>query len=378
MPSSFDVCIRGDGVVGYTLALLLAQARLRVALVGREPGAAAPEHTDVRAYALNTASRQTLTALRAWPDAVDATPVRQMQICGDDGGRVDFKSPVRPALRATASESQGSALAWIVDVAPLHRLLVEAARYQPQIETVSEPVAAALTVICEGRGGHGHEELDVAWTVSPYPQDAIAARLESALPHGGVARQWFGDGDVLAMLPMGGDRGHALALVWSLASERAHRHLAQGDAAFCAELQTVCGAQTGNLRLTSPRASWPLALCQAGRWVGPGWALAGDAAHTVHPLAGQGLNLGLADATCLAKVLSEREYWRSVGDEKLLRRYERARKADTAAIALVTDGLQGLFAQPGEVWQALRNRGMNSFTRSGPIKSWLMRRAAGL
>ena len=375
MPSSFDICIRGDGVVGRTLALLLAQARLRVALVGREPGAAAPEHTDVRAYALNTASRQTLAGLRAWPDAAHATPVRQMQVCGDDGGRVDFKSP---ALPATASDSQAGALAWIVDVAPLHRLLVEAARYQPQIETVSEPVAAALTVICDGRRSIGREALDVQWTVSPYPQDAIAARLESSLPHGGVARQWFSGGDVLALLPMGGDAGHSLALVWSLATERARQRLALSDAAFCAELKTVCGAQTGTLRLASPRASWPLALCQAGRWVGPGWALAGDAAHIVHPLAGQGLNLGLADAACLAQVLSEREYWRTPGDEKLLRRYERARKADTAAIAFVTDGLQGLFAQPGEVWQALRNRGMNSFTRSGPIKSWLTRRAAGL
>jgi 2-polyprenyl-6-methoxyphenol hydroxylase-like FAD-dependent oxidoreductase len=376
LASPFDVCIRGDGVVGRTLALLLAQARLRVALVGREPGAGAPEHTDVRAYALNTASRQTLVALRAWPDAAHATPVRQMQVRGDDEGRVDFKAPAQPA---TAKGSQGDALAWIVDVAPLHRLLVEAARFQPQIEIVAAPVAAALTVICEGQRANGHDELDVEWTVSPYPQDAIAARLESVLPHGGVARQWFGSGgDVLALLPMGGDAGHALALVWSLATERARQRLALSDTAFCAELETFCGAQTGNLRLISERASWPLALCQAGRWVGPGWALAGDAAHSVHPLAGQGLNLGLADAACLAKVLSEREYWRGIGDERLLRRYERARKGDTAAIAAVTDGLQGLFGQPGEVWQSLRNLGMNSVSRSGPIKSWLTRRAAGL
>ena len=379
MPSSFDVCIRGDGVVGQSLALLLAQARLRVALVGRAAGAdaPAPEHTDVRAYALNAASRQMLQALRAWPDTDNATPVRQMQVCGDDGGRVDFNAVPTRAGRAARSDD-GEALAWIVDVAPLHRGLVEAARYQPQIEHVSDPVAAPLTVICEGRRGIGQQALDVRWTISPYPQDAIAARLDAVLPHGGVARQWFSGGDVVALLPMGGDAGRGLALVWSLASERARQRLALGDEAFCAELQTLCGAQTGNLRLTSPRASWPLALCQAERWVGPGWALAGDAAHTVHPLAGQGLNLGLADAACLAKVLGEREYWRGVGDEKLLRRYERARKADTAAIAAVTDGLQGLFAQPGEVWQALRNRGMNSFARSGPLKTWLTRRAAGL
>jgi len=377
MSSQFDVCIRGDGVVGRALALLLAQSRLRVALVSRSvsPDAQEPEHTDVRAYALNAASRQMLLALRAWPDAAGATPVRQMQVYGDDGGRVEFDAPPLPR---SAAESQADALAWIVDVAPLQRLLLEAVRFQPQIETVSEPASAALTVVCEGRRGIGREGLDVAWTISPYPQDAIAARLESTLPHCGVARQWFSGGDVLALLPMGGDDGHALALVWSLATERARQRLALTDEAFCAELQSLCGQQTGALRLSSERVGWPLALCQAGRWVGPGWALAGDAAHTVHPLAGQGLNLGLADAACLAKVLGEREYWRTPGDEKLLRRYERARKADTAAIAAVTDGLQGLFAQPGHVWQMLRNRGMNSFARSGPIKTWLTRRAAGL
>ena len=117
-------------------------------------------------------------------------------------------------------------------------------------------------------------------------------------------------------------------------------------------------ARWAQLTLASERAAWPLQLAQADRWCGPGWVLAGDAAHTVHPLAGQGLNLGLADAKELARVLHEREYWRSVGDAKLLRRYERSRKADVLAMGAATDGLQQLFAQQAEPWASLRNWGM--------------------
>ena len=140
----------------------------------------------------------------------------------------------------------------------------------------------------------------------------------------------------------------------------------------------MCGQSTGDLQLSSERASWPLALSNAEHWVGSGWALAGDAAHTVHPLSGQGLNLGLADAVCLADVLGQRESWRALGDEKLLRRYERARKADVATMGAVTDGLHGLFAQTAGPWQTVRNLGMNGFAHSGLFKHWMVRRAAGL
>ena len=133
----------------------------------------------------------------------------------------------------------------------------------------------------------------------------------------------------------------------------------------------------GRLTLTTERAQWPLQLAQADRWCGPGWVLAGDAAHNVHPLAGQGLNLGLADARELAAVLCGREYWRSVGDAKLLRRYERARKADVLAMGLATDGLQQLFARTEAPLAWLRNWGMRGFEASGPLKHWVARRAMG-
>ena len=146
----------------------------------------------------------------------------------------------------------------------------------------------------------------------------------------------------------------------------------------------------GEMQLYSPRATWPLQLARANHWVGVDavlgpWALAGDAAHTVHPLSGQGLNLGLADVAELAKVLGKREksdYWRSVGDMKLLRRYERARKLDVLTLGTVTDGLQRLFARGSEAektpWQLLRNLGMQGFERSGGLKHWVTKRAMGL
>jgi 2-polyprenyl-6-methoxyphenol hydroxylase-like FAD-dependent oxidoreductase len=378
MSRSFDVCIRGDGVVARTLALLLARERLRVALVGPPEAPQSPEkaRADVRAYALNSASRQLLETLRAWPDAAFATPVLEMQVWGDHGGKLDFSTRNLPP--SARNDSANPALAWIVDVPELEQQLRQATRYQPHIETVPEARPAALTVICEGQKSSSRDALGAQVAVKPYAQKAIAARLTSSQPHGGVARQWFAGGDVLALLPLGGPDGNSLALVWSVSNERASALQKLSAEAFCAALQIDCGPQVGTLALTSERAVWPLSLSRVGRWVGPGWALAGDAAHTVHPLAGQGLNLGLADAATLAGVIAAREYWRSLGDEKLLRRYERARKADVAAIGAVTDGLHGLFAQTDAPWQALRNWGMSGFSRSGLLKNWVTRQAAGL
>ena len=365
MSKTFDVCIRGGGVVGHTLALLLARERLRVALVTRPQQAPA---ADVRAYALNSASREVLQALRVWPEAPLATPVKEMQVWGDKGGYVNF----------TADSVAQEALAWIVDVPALEQQLIQAVRYQPQIERVAAPEKAALTVICEGHRSSSRDEFGARWTVKPYPQKAIAARLESDQPHRGVARQWFANGDIVALLPLSGVAGNSVALVWSASIERASELEKLPPEEFCAALQAVCGQEAGTLHLSSERACWPLALSNADHWVGNGWALAGDAAHTVHPLSGQGLNLGLADAACLAGVLAQREYWRLLGDEKLLRRYERARKADVAAMGAVTDGLHGLFAQTDERWQMLRNWGMKEFGRSGILKRWVARQAAGL
>lgn len=366
-----DVVIRGAGVVGQALALLLAQDRLRVALVAPP---AAPRADDVRAYALNNTSRELLRALRAWPDDVPGavTPVTGMQVHGDADG----------TLRFDAAELGAEALTWIVDVPTLERRLGDAIGFAAGVQRVEEAPAARLTVVCEGRHSATREALGIEHTVFPYPHKAVAARLRAAQPHGGVARQWFADGEVLALLPLGGANAHELALVWSLPTDQAAQWLQAEPAALAAAVQARSMQALGELTLLGAPQAWPLQLSRARRWISRTAAgtvvLAGDAAHAVHPLAGQGLNLGLADAAELARVLHAREYWRELDDPKLLRRYERARAADVQAMAWVTDGLFSLFGLADSRVQLLRNRGLSGFDRSGPLKRWFARQAMGL
>lgn len=378
MAHSFDICIRGAGVVGRTLALLAARDRLRVALVAPPPTPALttpPPKTDVRAYALNTASRQLLESLRSWPDAHHATAVTRMEVHGDQGGSVHFDMATQGV----------DALAWIVDVPALEARLTEAVRFQPQVETVHAPVEAPLTIVCEGRHSATREEFGVDFQTTPYGQTAIATRLECEQPHGGVARQWFQADGVLAFLPLGGPEGREVAVVWSVPHAQVADLLALSPEEFSARMADASHHALGALQLSSDRATWPLQQAQADRWCGPlpgaagrSWVLAGDAAHNVHPLAGQGLNMGLGDAQALARILHERDYWRPVGDLKLLRRYERERKAAMWPMGWATDSLQQLFAHPLNTVQSLRNWGMNSVERSGPLKHWMARQAMGL
>ena len=416
MSQHYDICIQGSGIVGRTLALLLARERLRVALVSTPAPNAAKE--DVRAYALNAASRQLLTSLRAWPDAAHATPVLGMQVQGD------AKGASQGEVNFSAAEQGVAALAWIVDVPALETHLAQAVKFQPLIEVIESTPAtssdtvsthsqnvkagirADLTVICEGKNSVTRQQLAVEFDVTPYQQHAIAARLTGSLPHGGIARQWFKggetQGEILAFLPLSDGLnaadgansaadGNSVALVWSVSPERAKALMALDVADFAAEVGLASGNALGDMQLYSERATWPLQLARTNHWVGVdavlgSWALAGDAAHTVHPLSGQGLNLGLADVAELAKVLGGKEYWRPVGDMKLLRRYERARKLDVLTLGTVTDGLQQLFARGGGAektrwqapWQLLRNVGMQGFERSGGLKHWVTKRAMGL
>lgn len=364
----FDVVVRGSGIVGQSLALLLAQDRLRVALVGEPaPSNASP---DVRAYALNAASRGLLASLRAWPsDNQSTTPISAMRVHADAGGRLGFD----------AHEQGADALGWIVDVPLLEDQLAQAVSYQSGIERLEQAPNAPLTVVCEGKRSATRATKGLGFLVKPYAHKALAARLQCERPHGGVAHQWFSHGEIMALLPMGGPNGHTVALVWSAPTERTEQRLGAGH--WLAEVQSRSDSALGELSVSGPAQAWPLELSTANRWLAQTpegtVALAGDAAHAMHPLAGQGLNLGLADVAELARVLREREYWRPLGDWRLLRRYERARAAEVSALAWVTDGLFGLFDHTDGRVQTLRNWGLNQFDRSGPIKHWMAQRAMG-
>ena len=372
MAVTHDICIRGAGIVGRTLALLLARERLRVALVAtpRPPDAA-----DVRAYALSPAARALLEGLRCWPPEPSATPVLAMQVHGDGDGQVRF----------SADAQRVPALNWIVDVPALETQLAQACQFQGGIDVLAEPVSAPLTVVCEGRASRTRAELGVEFDTVPYPQHAIATRIDCEQPHGQTARQWFTpEGDILAFLPLNGPEGRRAAVVWSVRTERVADLMALDDDAFAAALADVSGHALGALSLCAPRATWPLVLATARRWVGrlpdraqDSFALAGDAAHAMHPLAGLGLNVGLGDAAELARVLAGREDWRTPADLKLLRRYERARQGEWLRMRLATDGLQLLFDRPEPLAAAARNWGMRLFDASGPLKAGITRLAMG-
>ncbi len=381
MSKKYDVAILGGGVVGHTLALLLARDRLKVALVTRPAApSASPPPPDIRAYALNAAARDLLTSLRVWPDASNpacadlptaVTPVHDMWV-----SEPDLKRPA--ALRFTASELGTDALSWIVDVPALERTLAQAVQFQAGVDIIHECPPAKLTVVCEGKRSTSRERFGFDYEVKAYPHTAVAARLHCERPHGMVARQWFVQGEILALLPMDGPQGHTVALVWSVAHERAQALLAMTPERMAQAVAERCDHALGTMELVGQAAGWPLELSRATHWVKPGVALAGDAAHAMHPLAGQGLNVGLGDVAELARVLHAREYWRDVGDIKLLRRYERARQADFSAMAWVTDGLFGLFGQSDPRVQMLRRFGLQGFDRLGPLKSWAARQAMGL
>ncbi len=374
----FDICIRGAGIVGRSLALLLAAQRLRVALV-HNPASLPVGHSDVRAYSLNLAAKQLLTDLRCWPEGSACTPILKMHIEGDQGGDLDFD----------ASQQGVEALNWMVDVPSLEKNLAAAVGFQPLIEERNEPVSAPLTVICEGRASQTRAELGVPFDVKHYAQHALACRIQTAVPHGQVARQWFQNThgpEILAFLPIGGEASSEWAIVWSLTPARAQELLTIEADQFCQQLFAASQGIAGNIQLTSDRAVWPLQLARASKWTGhfssatggasvQAFALAGDAAHAMHPLAGQGLNIGLGDVQELARVIQAKEFWRPLHDLKLLRRYERARQSEVWAMGCVTDGLQVLFAQPALPIQKIRNWGMSGFNQLIPLKKWMARKA---
>jgi ubiquinone biosynthesis UbiH/UbiF/VisC/COQ6 family hydroxylase len=380
---SFDVLVRGGGIVGCCLALSLARAGLRVAL--RAQAARPSGSPDVRAYALNAASVALLRGLKVW-DALQrshphaATPVHEMRVHGDAAGAL---------LEFSAWQQRVAELTWITDAALLERELERAVQFAPHVtrlESDTRAVGAAdirhddaqatLTALCEGKASATRAAYGVAFEQHGYAQVAIAARLVAGRPHQGIAQQWFGVPDVLALLPFDDPEPRSsYALVWSLPEARSRDLMACEPAAFEQALQQATGGAAGALRLSSERAAWPLMLAQADAWCGPGWVLLGDAAHVVHPLAGQGLNLGLADVACLSAVIEQREPWRTLDDPKLLRRYARRRLAPTWAMGQVTDGLQRLFSSTTPGVAELRNRGLTLVNHLPPVKRWLAARA---
>ena len=372
MTAPWDICIRGGGLVGRTLALLLSErAQTRVLLVERPPSAT----PDVRAYALNGASRQVLSSVGCWPDIKHATPVQTMRVWGDTQGQVCFESPSPLGLTT------------IVDVPVLEQQLDQAVRQRVNITQANHPAPASLTVICEGRHSESRDQLGIELERLPYHQHALACRVRTEHAHRQQALQWFRHTDhgpdIVALLPLHGPEGSHSALIWSTSPDYAKTLQSLDLESFNTALHQATNGYLGVVQCDSERAVWPLHLQRARTWCGEfspreAWVLAGDAAHGIHPLAGQGLNLGLADVAELARVLTRqdpRDAWRAWHDRHLLRRYERSRKTEMQATWLACDGLQRLFSHPHVSVQSLRNWGLSVFDRCGPVKRWTLEQA---
>lgn len=379
-----DLIVVGGGPVGASLAR--AVSGLSVALVGEPPRTAAQsaEEFDSRVYALSPGNVAFLRAIGAW-DALDArrlAPVHAMSIHGDDG---------RAQLTFDALEGGVPELAWIVEDMALQRALWSAL---PGIEVLSgaacerlvvdadqatlfivggRRVDARLVVGADGAQSFVRREAGIGASESDYGQAALVANFHCARPHGNTARQWFQSGGaVLALLPLPGAQ---VSMVWSLPAHEAERLGALDAGALAAAATAGSRAAVGELVAASAARSYPLRRLAAQSLVAPRIALAGDAAHVIHPLAGQGLNLGLQDARVLAETLAQREPGRDPGEYRLLRRYERRRAEPILAMDGVVHGLFRLYNAGDPLLGRLRNAGLNLTDRLPVLKNVLMRRA---
>jgi len=383
MTSPIVIC--GAGIVGLASALALARRGQRVTLLAPPATvpAASPDVYHPRVYAISPASQRFLAELGVW-DAMPAsriTPVEAMEIHGDADGRVELN----------AWQAAQPQLAWIVESGEIERVLLQAVRMfgipwltercvdyrQGAVQTsAGDWIKAELFVGADGASSPLRTAAGMPHTSVPYNDTGLVVHLNAERPHLGTAFQWFRDDGVLALLPLPDTAdGPQVSMVWSMRDAQAETLLALGPDAQAAQLEQMLLHAThgrlGRLQVRSKLHGFPLTLDQ-GRMTAPGIALAGDAAHRVHPLAGQGLNLGLGDVEALARVVAEREPYRQAGDERVLRRYQRARAESVLAMRVATDGLHRLFGARNAPLAWLRNAGMRWVDAAPLVKRYLI------
>ncbi len=384
-----DVCIVGGGLVGGTLALALSGIGLQVALID---GATRPTQSsqpfDLRVFALRPGSIDFLARCGVWPRLSPSrvADVQRMIVHGDDGESVlafDAYRSGMPRLAAIVEDSslQSALQACLAEAPMVQRLAGRScvgAEWSAQAVAVTlddgTTIESALVVAADGADSRLRALAGIEVHAKEYGQLGVVANFRAAEAHRDTACQWFCEDGVLALLPLPDQH---VSMVWSAPEPHARALLAMTAAELAETVTRKSGSALGVLSALGPARAFPLRRLRAESIVGARVALVGDAAHNVHPLAGQGLNLGLADAQALAEVLAGRGPGEDPGCRALLARYRRARAEEIASMTWVTDGLHSLFASglPGMSW--LRNAGLRITDRLPPLKHALVKRAAG-
>ncbi|MES2562783.1 MAG: UbiH/UbiF family hydroxylase [Pseudomonadota bacterium] len=388
MTSSFDLIVIGASIVGSAFALAIENAGLSVAVVEAHPPESLPNAPawDARVYTISPGNAHWLAALGVWRrmPCDRLTRVETMCVYGDRQPSV---------LEFSAYDCGLRELAWVAENRELQRSLWSTLAQAPHVTLYPSARCEAIRwerdgvqlTLDDGRALHapliiGADGADswvraragIAVTSHDYRQLGVVANFETERSHEGTAYQWFLAEGVLALLPLPGNR---VSMVWSAHLPWAHTLLDASPESLCEQVEHASKSALGKLRLVTPPAGFALKRTRVDRLVQARVALLGDAAHNVHPLAGQGVNLGLRDARALAEVLANRGAQYDCGDYALLRRYERARAEDIAALELTTDGLEKLFGTQA-VWMAtLRNLGLTLVDSQPLVKAALVRRA---
>jgi len=399
-----EVCIMGAGPVGGSLACRLAAAGVETVVVDR---AALPpmEHPafDGRAYAISTGSRRLLDEAGLWDRLPE--PVQPIQEIRVSDGRVG-RPASRLHLHFDSAELDAGPFGWMVEARGLRIALNAHMRTLPSLRVLAPAEASVerrpdgvtvrigggpvvdcrVVIAAEGRNSPLREQAGIPVTRLPYGQTGMVCAISHELPHHGIALEHFLPAGPFALLPMApsadalaGGAPNVSAIVWTERRAMAERIMALDNARFEREIARRLGDHLGRIQVVGRRWSYPLSAMLAHRYVDTRLALAGDAAHGIHPIAGQGLNLGFRDAIVLADLLTEAvAAGRDPGDAALLTRYQRARRPDNLLMLGMTDGLDRLFSSDFPPLRLARDVGIAAVHRLGPLKRLFMRQAMGV
>ena len=396
--SRFDIIIAGGGFIGLTLARALslsADNALKIAVVDRVSPIQDVDITfDGRASALSAASMQMLTALGIWQFAEDGVqPIYDIEITDSE-----LENTIRPPfLQFESTLSGGKPASYMVENYKLRQAIINITKESQAITCLSpesvtgfdardhhidvilgdgQKLRSALLIAADGRNSKLRDYAKIKTVSWTYQQSGIVATVAHERPHEGRAVQHFLPAGPFAILPLKGNRS---SLVWTEERSRAREILSLEDDAFLEELSKRFGRNLGELTLAGPRAGFPLEMHLARRFISNRFALIGDAAHGVHPIAGQGLNIGFRDVAALTEIIVEaKRLGLDIGSVPILERYQQWRRFDSAFSTLVMDGLNRLFSNDSVPLRIIRDIGLGLVDRAPPLKNYFVQEAAGL